>query len=60
MVENHAVLEVPDGILRPGVAAMVGRQFQGVAFSIGDEAEVAMGVDDVWACDNPKTILLNL
>ena len=60
MVESHCVLQIADGILHLGAAAVVGLQFQGVAFSIGDEAVVAMGVDDVWACDNLKTILLIL
>ena len=43
MVEPDAVLEVSDGILDLGVAAMVGLESQGVARSIGDEAVIAVG-----------------
>ena len=46
MVESHAVLQIADGILHLGVAAVVGLQFQGVAFSTGDEAVVAIGVEE--------------
>ena len=42
MVEPHAVLQVADGILDLGVAAMVGLEVQGVAVSIGDEGVVAV------------------
>ena len=42
VVETHAVLEVADGILDLGVAAMVGLQFQGVAIPVGDEAVIAV------------------
>ena len=42
MVETDAVLEVSDGILDLGVAAMVGLQFQGVAIPVGDEAVIAV------------------
>ncbi len=38
MVEAHAVLEVSDGILDLGVAAVVGLQFQSVPVPVGDEA----------------------
>ena len=38
----HAVLQVADGILDLGVAAMVGLEVQGVAVSIGDEGVVAV------------------
>ena len=43
MVEPHAVLEVSDGVLDLGVAAMVGLQIQGVAVPVGDEGVVAAG-----------------
>ena len=43
MVEPNAVLEIADGILDLGVAAMVGLRFQGVALSIGDEGVIAVG-----------------
>ena len=43
MVEPHAVLEIADGVLDLGVAAMGGLQFQGVAVSVGDETVVAAG-----------------
>ena len=42
MVEPHAVLEVSDGILDLGVAAMVGLQFQGLSIPIGDESVIAV------------------
>ena len=35
--EPHAVLQVADGVLDIGVAAVVGLQFQGVAVTVGDE-----------------------
>ena len=43
MVEPHAVLEVSDGVLDLGVAAMVGFQFQGVAIPISDAGVIAVG-----------------
>ena len=42
MVEPDAVLEVSDGILDLGVAAMVGLQCQGVPVPVGDEAVIAV------------------
>ena len=42
MVEPDAVLEVSDGILDLGVAAMVGLQFQGVPVPVGDKAVIAV------------------
>ena len=42
MVEPHAVLQVPDGILDLGVAAVVGLQFQGVAVPVGDGGVIAV------------------
>ena len=42
VVQAHAVLEVPDGVLHLGVAAMVGLQFQGVSLPVGDEAVIAV------------------
>ena len=42
MVQPHAVLEVSDGILDLGVAAMVGLQFQGLSIPIGDESVIAV------------------
>ena len=42
MVEAHAVLQVADGVLDLGVAAMVGLKVQGVALSIGDEGVIAV------------------
>ena len=41
MVEADAVLEVSDGILDLGVAAMVGLQFQGFPVPVGDEAVIS-------------------
>ncbi len=46
MVETHAVLEVADGILDLGVAAMVGLQCLGVPVPVGDEAVVAVGGEE--------------
>ena len=46
MVESHAVLEVPDGILDLGVAAMVSLQFQGIPLSVGDEAVIVVGGEE--------------
>ena len=43
IVEPHTVLEVPDGVLYLGVAAMVCLQFQGVAVPVGDEGVIAVG-----------------
>ena len=42
IVESHAVLEVADGVLDLGVAAMAGLQFQGVARAVGDEGVIAV------------------
>ena len=42
MVQSHAVLEVSDGVLDLGVAAMVGFQFQGLPLPVGDEAVIAV------------------
>ena len=42
MVETHAVLQVPDGVLDLGVAAMVGLQFQGVSLPVGDKGVIAV------------------
>ena len=42
MVEPHAVLEVSDGILDLGVAAMVGLQCQGLSIPTGDESVIAV------------------
>ena len=42
MVEPHAVLQVADGVLHLGVAAMVGLEIQGVALTVGDEGVVAV------------------
>ena len=42
VVQPHAVLEVSDGILDLGVAAMVGLQLQGILVPVGDEAMIAV------------------
>ena len=42
MVEPHAVLQVADGILDLGMAAMVGLQFQSISVPVGDEAVIAV------------------
>ena len=46
MVEADAVLEVSDGILYLGVAAMVGLQFQGFPVPVGDEAVIAVAGEE--------------
>ena len=46
MVEPHAVLEVSDGILDLGVAAMVGLQFQGLSIPVGDEAVIVVAGEE--------------
>ena len=46
MIQPHAVLEVPDGVLDLGVAAMVGLQFQGVSLPVVDEAVIAAGGEE--------------
>ena len=43
MIEPHAVLKVPDGVLDLGVAAVVGLQFQGIPLTVGDEGVIAVG-----------------
>ena len=43
MVQPYAVLQVSDGILDLGVAAMVGLQLQGILVPVGDEAVIAVG-----------------
>ena len=42
MIEPDTILGVSDGILDLGVAAVVGRQFQGVTLTVGDEAVIAV------------------
>ena len=46
MVESHAVLEVSDGVLDLGVAAMVGLQCQGVPVPVGDAAVIAVAGEE--------------
>ena len=46
MVQPDAVLQVSDGILDLGVAAMIGLQFQGFPVPVGDEAVIAVGGDE--------------
>ena len=42
VIEPNAVLQVPDGVLYLGVAAVVGLQFQGVSLPVGDEGMIAV------------------
>ena len=42
MVEPHAILEIPDGVLDLGVAAVVGFQFQDLAFPVSDAGVIAV------------------
>ena len=46
MVETHAVLEVSDGILDLGVAAMIGLQFEHLPVPVGDEAVIVVGGEE--------------
>ena len=46
MVEPDAVLQVADGVLDLGVAAMVGLEVQRVAVAIGDEGVIAVGSEE--------------
>ena len=46
MVQPHTVLEVSDGILDLGVAAMVGLQFEHLPVPVGDEAVLAVGGEE--------------
>ncbi len=46
MVQPDAVLQVPDGILDLGVAAMAGFQLQGFPLPAGDEAVIAVGGEE--------------
>ena len=43
MIQPHAVLEVSDGVLDLGVAAVVGLQCQGLPVPGGDEAVITVG-----------------
>ena len=47
MVQSDAVLEVANGILDLGVAAMVGLQFQGWPLPVGDAAAIEDGFTQV-------------
>ena len=46
MVQPHGVLQVSDGVLDLGMAAMVGLQFQGVPVPVGDEAVIAVAGEE--------------
>ena len=46
MVEADAVLEVSDGVLDLGVAAVVGLQFQGFPVPVGDAAVIAVAGEE--------------
>ena len=46
MIQPHTVLEVSNGILDLGVAAMVGLQFQGFPVPVGDEAVIAVAGEE--------------
>ena len=51
MVQPDAVLEVPDGVLDLGVAAVVGLQFQDVAVAVGDEGVIAVACEQSASWD---------
>ena len=46
MVQPDAVLEVANGILDLGVAAVVSLQFQGLSVPVGAEAVIAVGGEE--------------
>ena len=46
VVQPHAVLEVSNGVLDLGVAAMIGLQLQGLSVPVGDEAVIAVGGEE--------------
>ena len=46
MVEPHAVLQVADGVLDLGVAAMIGLEIQGVSLPVGDASVIAVGGEE--------------
>ena len=46
MVQPDAVLEVSDGVLDLGVAAVIGLQLQGFPVPVGDEAVIAVGGEE--------------
>ena len=46
MIQPDAVLEVSDGVLDLGVAAVAGLQFQGFPVPVGDEAVMSRAVND--------------
>ena len=46
MIQPHAVLEVSDGVLDLGVAAVVGFQCQGVPVPVGDAAVIAVAGEE--------------
>ena len=46
MIQPHAVLEVPDGVLDLGVAAVVGLQLQGFPVPVGDAAVIAVAGEE--------------
>ena len=43
MIEPDTVLQVADGILDLGVAAMVGLEIQGLALPVSDEGVISVG-----------------
>ena len=46
MVQPDAVLEVSNGVLDLGVAAMISLQFQGLSVPVGDESVLAVGGEE--------------
>ena len=48
VVQPHAVLQVSNGVLDLGMAAVVGLQLQGFPVPVGDEAVIAVGGGASW------------
>ena len=46
MIQPHAVLQVSNGVLDLGMAAVVGLQLQGFPVPVGDEAVIAIGGEE--------------
>ena len=46
MIQSHAVLQVSNGVLDLGMAAVVGLQLQGFPVPVGDEAVIAIGGEE--------------
>ena len=46
MIQPHPVLQVSNGVLDPGMAAVVGLQFEYLPVPVGDEAVIFVGGEE--------------